>query len=325
MHGVAIKVRPHEEGRSLIIEALPDGQLPAEAELAAIGFLPEQGRYIRTDSQISLSSVRSVFPLVEVREFDPAELVYQEPEPGREDALSDATRLTRRRFVEAALAEYHGGAWRVSLGGIPMEVPPEVLSEFTARTAPTTVLRKVHQELVLGADRDDATRSRVEVMVDYIAQVKGEAWYRNRSAEVNVSRLLSSLGILERMMDLVRTNDQALGHCRLKNPPYQDLAVEVHPGGGMGDSLDRLYLTHYRDDGQADGEMVFKIAHGRLWFEETAVQGMRGEVRGHDRSFATLFSRNLLAQGFDVATIEWSESVRHRPDEAPMPSMRAHV
>jgi len=107
---------------------------------------------------------------------------------------------------------------------------------------------------------------------------------------------------------------------RIENKPYIDLVIERHaysPNRKMveGD----LMLTHYREshgDKWIDAEMVFGIAHGRLWLRETATQNPfnGGESRRCDRSFANMFSRNLLNQGFGKGVLDWG---RARPETDP--------
>ena len=88
-------------------------------------------------------------------------------------------------------------------------------------------------------------------------------------------------------------------HLRIENEPYLPLVVEAHH---IGDHKD-VYLTHYREqngDLIRDGEMVFKLQeNGHLSFEEVAVQSVRGgELRDYDKSFAAIFSQNIIEQGF---------------------------
>ena len=117
----------------------------------------------------------------------------------------------------------------------------------------------------------------------------------------NVARLLHSLGLQEKVME---GEDF---HLRLKNDPYQDLVIERH---AMGDEQ-RLYLTHYYEQGGdqvMDAEMVFSISQtGLLTLVETATTSPRGEMRGLDNSFATMFSKNLNNQGFGDAKTSGSK------------------
>ena len=116
----------------------------------------------------------------------------------------------------------------------------------------------------------------------------------------NVAKLLHQLGLQEEVMQ------GESFHARLKNPPYLDLVIERHPGEG---DLHNLYLTHYIEQGGDlihDGEMVFQVGPGgHLKLSQTAVQNpiRGGELRGLDNSFASMFSTNLITQGFGKATI----------------------
>src|SRR5262249_6231185 len=72
----------------------------------------------------------------------------------------------------------------------------------------------------------------------------------------------------------------------------------------------RIYFTHYLEQGgdhYIDSEMVFRInPDGTLILEETATQNpfRGGESRGYDKSYATMFARNLIHQGWEQATTE---------------------
>ncbi|MBP5977651.1 strawberry notch C-terminal domain-containing protein, partial [Brasilonema sp. CT11] len=89
-------------------------------------------------------------------------------------------------------------------------------------------------------------------------------------------------------------------HRRIENEPYIPLVIERHDN--------RLYLTHYLTenwDTFIDSEMVFTIDRdGGLTLAETAVTSLGREWRGCDRSYATMFSKNLLHQGFGDAMRE---------------------
>ncbi|MEM6517723.1 MAG: strawberry notch C-terminal domain-containing protein [Cyanobacteria bacterium P01_C01_bin.70] len=87
-------------------------------------------------------------------------------------------------------------------------------------------------------------------------------------------------------------------HMRIENEPYIPLVVERQG--------DELYLTHYltqNGDMFIDAEMVFTVLpEGQLRFKETAVQSLvGGESRRPDRSFAQMFSKNIVNQGFATA------------------------
>jgi hypothetical protein len=87
---------------------------------------------------------------------------------------------------------------------------------------------------------------------------------------------------------------------RVENSPYIPLTIERHN--------EALHFIHWLEDSYGDlfidAEMVFDLAPtGRLTLREVATQDpiRGGEVRSCDRSFAQLFSRNLLDQGFAAA------------------------
>jgi len=103
-------------------------------------------------------------------------------------------------------------------------------------------------------------------------------------------------------------------HLRIEHDPYIPLVVERHGN--------QLYLTHYLEqngDTFIDTEMVFRIQENHtLKLEETAVQNplRGGEHRSCDRSFAKLFSQNILDQGFaQAARAVQSEIMSQTPEE----------
>ncbi|MEM9503680.1 MAG: strawberry notch C-terminal domain-containing protein, partial [Cyanobacteria bacterium P01_E01_bin.43] len=110
--------------------------------------------------------------------------------------------------------------------------------------------------------------------------------------ERRILKFLREAGIA----DTVMNTDEF--HLRIENEPYIPLVVERQG--------DELYLTHYltqNGDMFIDTEMVFTVLpEGQLRFKETAVQSPAGgESRRPDRSFAQIFSKNILNQGFTVA------------------------
>ncbi|NJM99575.1 MAG: hypothetical protein HC800_22700 [Phormidesmis sp. RL_2_1] len=125
--------------------------------------------------------------------------------------------------------------------------------------------------------------------------------------EKRIARFLHEAGLAEAIMD-----DEGF-HLRIENEPYIPLVVESHNLGGYQE----IYLTHYIEVGRDkelvhDGELVFVAsADGYLRFKETAVQNalMGGELRGPDRSFAGIFAKNILDQGFAEAVLQQQEAV----------------
>jgi predicted RNA methylase len=110
-------------------------------------------------------------------------------------------------------------------------------------------------------------------------------------AEENTAKLLEQGGLLESIMageDFHRSID---------NKPYIPLAI-ARQGN-------QVYVTRYlqqHGDTTIDSEMVFTIAeNGALSLKETAIHALGGELRYCDRQFATLFSYELLEQGFGQA------------------------
>lgn len=125
-------------------------------------------------------------------------------------------------------------------------------------------------------------------------------------SEGNVAELLHRLGL----QDHVMKGDSF--EATVKNGPWKDLVIERHKEGNGH----KLYLTHYHDhpsgDRFLDSEMTYHVhPSGHLSLHETAVHNplRGGEHRTHatvpgSKSFAHMFSRNLLDQGFGKGTIE---------------------
>jgi C-terminal domain on Strawberry notch homologue/P-loop containing NTP hydrolase pore-1 len=111
-------------------------------------------------------------------------------------------------------------------------------------------------------------------------------------AEENTAKLLEQGGLLESIMageDFHRSID---------NEPYIPLAI-ARQGNQV---YVTRYLQQHGDTTIIDSEMVFTIAeNGALSLQETAIHALGGELRYCDRRFATLFSYELLEQGFGQA------------------------
>lgn len=135
--------------------------------------------------------------------------------------------------------------------------------------------------------------------------------------EKNIARFLDRANLAEAVLG----GDDNSFHLRIKNEPYLPLVIERH--------RDELYFTHYIErNGELihDGEMIFKINDGHLKLSSTAVQDWfrGGELRACDRSFASLFSSNILAQDFaeaaktaylsSLATIETTSVTTEQPN-----------
>ena len=126
-------------------------------------------------------------------------------------------------------------------------------------------------------------------------------------AEKRIARFLHEAGLAKAIMD------KEGFYLKIKNEPYIPLVVESH---SLGDNQE-IYFTHYIEVGRDkelvhDGELVFVAsADGYLMFKETAVQNALtgGELRAPDRSFAGIFAKNILDQGFAEAALHQQQSV----------------
>jgi hypothetical protein len=108
-------------------------------------------------------------------------------------------------------------------------------------------------------------------------------------AEKNVARLLYNLGLIEYLME-----DEEF-YVRLENKPYIPLGIELH-----GEFLHFLHVLSSNGDAYIDSEMIFRVSpDGMLSLYETAAWAGYFEARGFDRAYSSMFSRNLLEQGFD--------------------------
>lgn len=118
-------------------------------------------------------------------------------------------------------------------------------------------------------------------------------------AERNIAKLLEQLDLASAVLQ----GESWYG--TISNSPFMDLVIERQPYP----TGDRLILTHYFEqngDLVLDAEMVFLLTKdGHLKLAETATQNpvRGGESRGRDGSFANMFSRNLLDQGFGKGTL----------------------
>jgi hypothetical protein len=103
-------------------------------------------------------------------------------------------------------------------------------------------------------------------------------------------------------------------HIKLKNGEYQDLSIETHDSEHIdkADGSRRIYLTQYIKEGGdliIDSEMVFlaNAYTGYLKLVEIGHQGPFGEIRKTsigrpENSWANIFSKNLIDQGYDKAS-----------------------
>lgn len=132
--------------------------------------------------------------------------------------------------------------------------------------------------------------------------------YQSGRAERNVARFLEQAGLSEAVMA-----DSGF-YLKIENAPYIPLTIERHDGV--------LHFIHWLEDSYGDlfidTEMVFNLAPtGHLTLREVAVQNpvRGGELRSCDKSFAQLFSRNILDQGFAEAARQAREIQPVQPTE----------
>lgn len=325
-HGVALLARNAPDGRrELVLHRLrSDAQIPIEAQ--RYGFEPEGGIYVRRDPRFNLREIRAFFPQAVVREVAIEDIAWREAsspaepspsEPGAESPPASAPapspvelaeRLAEVRIVPPEWADVPRPRFRMEAtleveDGHVVVVHGQQRFRTERQRASDGAKDEVHREAV-GAAYDAGVVLPFAVLVDYPGLAA--LGRRPAPAEARVAGLLSQLGIAEKLMG----GEDAW--CRLSNDPYMDLTIERHayPDG------DRLFLTHYREQGGdkiLDAEMVFAIRRGRLFLAETAVENVLrgGELRGCDTYFANMFSKNLLDQGFAQAKVTW-------PDD-PMP------
>ncbi len=124
------------------------------------------------------------------------------------------------------------------------------------------------------------------------------------AVERNIAKLLHQSGLADKIL---KGDDFYL---EVENEPFTPLSIKRHG--------QELYLTHFLPDSSGDlvldSEMVCTIsAQGQLSLCQTAVQDLLqgGEIRRNDRQLGTLFSKNLLDQGFAEAAISaWNSQVQ---------------
>ncbi|BAU15915.1 helicase domain protein (plasmid) [Leptolyngbya sp. NIES-3755] len=127
-------------------------------------------------------------------------------------------------------------------------------------------------------------------------------------AEKNIARFLEQAGL----SDAVMADSEF--YLQIENSPYIPLTIERHDAA--------LHFIHWLEDSYGDlfidSEMIFEMNQtGHLTFREVAVQNpvRGGELRSPDRSFAQLFSRNILDQGFAEAARQMETSQTVQPAE----------
>lgn len=163
------------------------------------------------------------------------------------------------------------------------------------------------------ADYPDLTAKKTgkPAVLNYKDQVGG-------GANKYIGKLFNELGIAQEIVD----NEEY--YRRVLNEPYMPLVIEKH--------FNEIFLTHYYEqngDHVMDTEMVFYLddRSGRLRLKETAVQNTvrGGELRSYDKSFANMFAKNLVQQGFGQGKIidpraesEAAETEKDIANEAPV-------
>lgn len=310
-HQVSLNVYNSPNGKRIILrKVVPHAHIPPE--ITELGFELHGDNYERRDLQFSLPQLRKFFPLAASREFSMEEIFARAPDPvvGRVDDAKSAApaarapwHVTRLEFVKESFCRVgDDGRTRVVFDDI--EYLPNLGQDWTTKKAKEEVHARLVKNALVGHAIDPFPPSLppFKVILDY----PGQVYAVNQRAEKNISRLLAQLDVSDRLLD----GDDV--YFRIENPPYTDLVVERLPDPNG----DRLYLTHYlrsNGDSTLDAEMVFEIRkNGTLRLAETATQNpiRGGELRGRDVSFANIFSKNLLDQGFAQGNVRWPRDER---------------
>ncbi|HHM8030245.1 TPA: hypothetical protein ACRNPQ_004852, partial [Pseudomonas aeruginosa] len=313
--GPARVVKAHEVAkfgrRGMVSEYLvtfQDGRFPCSMEALdrnqAIDFAQAERRRLDTGEPPADAALPVPNPQGQIQ----AESINDDWKPERVGAAPASSSIeaaepwlvSQHQFKAEALAK------KAADGTVNVHFRGQVLP--TDQTSPAKALTAAHKQAVRLAF-SDGKQVPFHVLVDYpeVAYGPGE-----RAARA-VSKLLSEAGLAERLMTGFNS------HVRLVNPPYMDLIIERLPA----ETTPRLCLTHYLEsngDRFIDSEMIFEIRPaGHLVLCETAVQNpiRGGELRGLDRSFANIFSQNLLQQGFSSARLEWSDDADESLEDGP--------
>ncbi|HEJ1468235.1 TPA: hypothetical protein ACRMMX_002300 [Pseudomonas aeruginosa] len=313
--GPARVVKAHEVGKfgrhgmvSEYLVTFQDGRFPCSVEALdrsqAVKFAQAERRRL----DIGGTPADAALPNPLLQGQVQAESISDTWEPERVGAASDSSEIdapeawlvSQHQFKAQAIAK------TASDGTVAVHFHDQVL--VTDQTSPAKALTAAHKQAVRLAFAD-GKQVPFHVLVDYPEVAYGPGERAARS----VSKLLSEAGLAERLM--IGFNS----HVRLVNPPYMDLIIERLPA----ETTPRLCLTHYLEsngDRFIDSEMIFEIRPaGHLVLCETAVQNpiRGGELRGLDRSFANIFSQNLLQQGFSSARLEWSDDADESLEDGP--------
>jgi predicted RNA methylase len=136
-------------------------------------------------------------------------------------------------------------------------------------------------------------------------EVAGEQILHN--GESRTAQLLHDLGIAKQAFE-----DPEF-HATIKSQGFMDLHIE-RVGGS------RLALTHFAEqngDHYIETEAVYTIhPNGQLKLAEVATNAGHGEHRSLDKSFAKMFARNLIEQGFGKGDLQ--VDAPEKEEEAPV-------
>lgn len=191
--------------------------------------------------------------------------------------LKDTRELGDEQNIEIAeeqlneyIRDFHRGAISLAFAkGLP--VPAHVLDEYPNLIA-------------LRAEKETSNRQVLLPPADQIGRI-----------ETRIAKILHAHQIGDEIANAEEGFD-----VRLKNEPWMDLYISKDYGTNL------IRLTHYyiqNGDMMHDGEMNFHIKDGRLALNQVAV-ALYGTPRyAYDRSFANMFSKNLIDQGFEKATL----------------------
>lgn len=113
--------------------------------------------------------------------------------------------------------------------------------------------------------------------------------------EKRIAKILHAHGLAE---EIAGAKDGF--YVRLENQPFMDLHITRDEGTNL------IRLTHWyvqNGDMMHDGEMNFRLNDGKLSLNQVATALYGVPQYAYDRSFANMFSNNLIQQGFGRATL----------------------
>ncbi|MDA0865360.1 MAG: SNF2-related protein [Cyanobacteria bacterium] len=198
-----------------------------------------------------------------------------------------------------------------ALDRLAQEVPAsdgakQMLGKYHALATPSHAAHQLVQDhkLIQRMDRDKQRVQSLSREATAIAPKKEQVHGRSEQA---IADFLTKAGLSGKVFA-----DKEF-HRSIKNPPYEDLAIERQG--------DRVMFTHYYEqngDLVPDGEMAFDIApNGQLKLAYTAAHLYGRESRGLDKKYAAMWSRNLVAQGFHEAAQGMITVDEDSPEVAP--------